>query len=334
MNIQTVALEFAINSIPVITLVYLFVAFRFSISKSKESYRYFSWMMLACALYSFGYFLEIKSLDLQTILAVRIFEYLGVIFIPSFGVLFVRSLTSEKPIKKRCRHLLYLFSLFLWIGFCTNPYHQLFYKEIRLFIGEYGAAPVTTKGPGYFVLLLYYGVFIFCSSLFLGRAYKKAKRTDLKARLRFSLIAFQLPWLSVLFILAGLDKYVDLAPLTILIVCSLFAINGIRNDMFDVKLTRWKRVFNTVNAPAFLVDGEDMLTSLNNAASEWIPKTTKSSEEICRVLAQNKLSKKPLFFVLYNEGHWLEVRRELYDDKSHLTSIVLNDITEEKTMPS
>jgi len=235
--------------------------------KWRNSTNYFSPFMFAAAFYSFGYFLEVNSINSETAFFVRNFEYLGVVLIPTFWILFVFELTKTYKTTKKLVCLLTSISLILWSLYITNPLHHLFYSKIDFVVSKFGGAMITVKGPAYYLLITYYAVLLIVSSVLLLKAYKKAKKGNNKNSFIFLFISFQFPWLTILYILAGFDKYIDVAPLTIMIMCSLFAFNEFRNDMFELQISRWISVFAKLNEPAFLIDSEGEIICSNDSAN-------------------------------------------------------------------
>ena len=131
MNIQNMIFELLVNIIPIIAAIYIIVGIRLFKKKVKNKVNYFSFLMFASAIYSFGYFLELNCESLNTFILVRNFEFLGSVFIPSFGILFIAELTEIK-ISKKLKSVLFTVSAFLWLLFISNPLHHLIYKSIDL----------------------------------------------------------------------------------------------------------------------------------------------------------------------------------------------------------
>ena len=261
LNIESLLVRFVLNIIPILSAAYIIVGIYFLNNKWRNKLNNFSLFLFASALYTFGYFLEVNSSNLGTALIFRNFEYLGVVFVPTFLFLFILDLTKTEKIKKKIAIVLYTISATLWLLYLSN-WHSLFYKSYSFSLGEYGGSFITEKGTAYYFLLFYYVVIIVFSNIILMQAYKKANNNKRKSY-RFLLISLLAPWFSVIFILAGFDKYIDLAPLNIMILCGLFAINELRNDMFELKTNRWLKISESMKDAAFLINLEGEIVCAN-----------------------------------------------------------------------
>jgi diguanylate cyclase (GGDEF)-like protein/PAS domain S-box-containing protein/putative nucleotidyltransferase with HDIG domain len=265
------------------------------------------------------------------LLLVRNFEFLGAIFIPAFGILFVAELTKIK-VKKKVAGILLTFSGLLWILYITNPIHSLFYKSVDILISKY-SIPVTEKGPVFYLFLAYVALFLIFSSILLLRANKIEKKKIKKNNFLFVLISFQIPWFVILFILLGFDTYVDPSPATIMIMCILFLLNEIKNDMFELEINRWKTNFYNIGEPAFLIDKSGEIVCSNMIAISLFKdngKSSKSIKEIIDHLSKSELENKQVFFTINNEIRWFDVRINNFDIKNKFTNYLLIDVTAKK----
>jgi diguanylate cyclase (GGDEF)-like protein/PAS domain S-box-containing protein/putative nucleotidyltransferase with HDIG domain len=321
-------LELLVNIIPFITAAYIVVGLNLFKQKLGRKVSSFSLLMFASAIYSFGYFLELNTVSLQTLLLVRNFEYFGAILVPCVGILFISDLT-ETNVNIRTKVGLYTFSMTLWLIYITNQFHNAFYKSIKIFVGKY-SAPITIKGIGYYFLLAFVMVFLFLSSTMLLRAYKTAKKTSKKKSFFFMFVAFQIPWISVFLILAGMDKYIDSVPATILIMSSLFLINEIKNDMFDLNINIWKNTFFHIEDPAFLVDKFGEIACSNKNLDSLFETLNTSVDETIYILNHCEFENKPVFFEINNECRCFNVKKHYLDTNGKFTSYLLIDITGKK----
>jgi hypothetical protein len=231
MNIEGTIVRTLVSIIPIISAVYIIVGLKLYRQKGPRQVNFFSWLMFASAVYSFGYYLELNWISEATFSLIRDLEFLGVIFIPSFGILFINQLTNNEP-SRRTKTLLITISTLLWLLFITNPLHHLVYDKVDLLIVKGFSIAFTKKKPLFYTIMAHYAVFVTISSITLIRAYGKVSRQSFKASYRFLLMTFQIAWIPVIIILLGQDKYFDPVPATILIINSLFVVNEIKNDMF------------------------------------------------------------------------------------------------------
>jgi len=317
MDWSKVLVHTLVYSLPAVAALYVTVGVRLLRQTDGRKIHSFSLLMFAAAIYSLGYFLELQSGTLEVLLAVRNFELFGAIFLPAVGFLFVAELTGRRwgPVPVV---FLVLVSLGLWLLLVTNPLHALFYRKIGIAVGTF-SVPVTEKGPGYFGFLAWVGVFLIGSSLLLFRAWKAETAQKRRKSLGFVLLVFQIPWGALLIILVGADAWVDPVPPAIMLVCLLFLVNELSNDMFELQIKRWRRLFEGVAEAAFLLDKDGNIQESNAQAARLIgvsvPQTLDST-----------------FSWTGPDGtlRWFEASKNLYDPERQLTSCLLVDVTERK----
>ena len=110
------------------------------------------------------------------------------------------------------------------------------------------------RGPAFYSMMTYYTVFLIFSIIALSKAHKRAKKTNRKNSFLFLKNSFQIPWFAIIFILLDFDTYIDPVAVTIMILAALFAINEIKNDMFELQTKMWKCTYENIGEPAFLID--------------------------------------------------------------------------------
>ena len=322
-------LKLLVNIIPVISAVFVIVGIRLFKQKIENKVNYFSFLMFASAIYSFGYFLELNCVSLNTLLLVRNFEFLGSVFVPTFGILFITELTKIKKIKKSAG-ILFAVSTVLWLIFITNPLHHLIYKSVDLRIVRGFSVPSVVREPVFYSLMLYYAFFLIFASIVLLKAYKKSKRRRNKNNFRFLFVFLQIPWLTILFILLGFDTYVDPVPAIIIIICILFGINEIKNDRFEVQINSWNGIFADIGEPAFMVDSTGEIICSNINADSFFIELKKSTRDVIENLDKNESHNKAVFFTINNEIKWFNIKKYNFDTQRKLTSYLLINITDRK----
>jgi len=324
-----VILKLLVNILPIISAVFVIVGIKLFKQKVENKVNYFSLLMFASAIYSFGYFLELNCVSLNTLLLIRNFEFLGSVFVPTFGILFITELTKIKIIKKSAG-ILFAVSTILWLIFITNPLHHLIYKSIDLrIVGGFGV-PNVVREPVFYSLMVYYAFFLIFVSIILLKAYKKSKRRRNKNNFRFLLVSLQIPWLTILFILLGFDTYIDPVPATIIIICVLFGINEIKNDRFEMQINRWNGIFANIGEPAFMIDSAGEIICSNINADKFFSELKKSIKDTIKILDENESYSEPGFFTINNEIKWFNIKKYNFDTQRKLINYLLINITDRK----
>ena len=329
MDIKKMIIDFYINIIPIISAVYIISGIKFFKHKFGKKTTYFSLFMFVSALYSLGYYLEIKSLSEETAMFIRNFEYLGVTLLPSYAILFVSELTKTKISMKK-RLALFTTSAILWFLYLTHPFHDLFYRKIEFVLTEYGGAIISQKGPAYYLLLSFYGFLLIDSTIMLVKAYNSAYKKNSKKSFIFLLISFQLPWLNVLFILGGYDEFFDITPLTIMIISILFAINEIKYSMFELQISKWRNAFDSVSEPSFLVDEYGEAVCLNLTAKDVFDEFGNDIREMLKDLDNSVLTHKPALLKVKDGVRWYQLERNYFEFKKNYINYFLKDVTEKE----
>lgn len=328
MDLGKSIIQLLVNLIPVISVVYVAAGGRLFKHKGEDTVNYFSLLLFACALYSFGYYLELNSNSFEAMLIFRNIEYIGVVLVPSFGLLFIADICNYKYNYKVSLPLLML-SLILWLLFITDPFHNLMYTSIDIYYGLY-SVPMTDKGPLFYLIIAYYGVFLISSSIMLYYSYNKASNRYRRRSLRFLLGAFTVPWVALLFIVLGFDKYVDPTPIMIMIMCALFLVNNYKNNMLELEIKRWEGSFNDFNQPAFLVDTLREIVNYNKEASIIVNGSPQYKGEFVDMLEDAEIDNIPLKLEVNSYTMWYYVKRNYYDIKRRYFNYFLVDITSSK----
>jgi diguanylate cyclase (GGDEF)-like protein/PAS domain S-box-containing protein/putative nucleotidyltransferase with HDIG domain len=231
MDLMEMLQSFFINILPVLSIVYLSVGIRYVKHKHSGRINYFSLFMFACAVYTFGYYLEIQTINLAWMPWVRGFEFLGVAALPGLGIVYIAEYTLSQCIPRKYPIWLAGLSATLWVSYVTNPLHHLFYLSIEFNQGEFGTIVQTVKGPFYYLVLVYYCCFVLLAAYFLASAIFHVqppdKATD-KKRLLAGLLVSIVP---LILILGGYDSLLDPVPFAMILMNTVFLSNEIVNQI-------------------------------------------------------------------------------------------------------
>ncbi len=327
MDLKDAFLRTLVGIIPLVSIIYIVVGIKLYRQKGPRHLNYFSILMFASAIYSFGYYLELNWLAETTFHLVRSFEFFGSVFIPSFGLLFVRQLTGRHTSIGE-KAVLITISLALWLLFITDPiYHQI-YKDVDMVRINGFTIAITLKNPLFYTLMTYYAGFVITSSFLLFQTYRKTLSSSLRSSFRFLLISFQVAWVPVLIILLRLDTYYDPVPSTILIFCGLLMANEVRNDIFNLLLLRWRKDYEHLSEPALLTD-EKGNPICCNAVAESLSNASGVALRNLNIDAEPSFIDKTLnLFTQEGIKRRYVVHRNIFDNNNHYTTYLLFDITE------
>jgi signal transduction histidine kinase/CheY-like chemotaxis protein len=331
MDVIGVTITLVVGVLPLVSLIYIVVGIKYLRNFRHVGLNYFSLMLFACAIYSIGYFLEVNSGTSAVAFLVRNFEYFGVAFVPSTGILFIMQLAQLKKIIKSQVLILFGLSALLFALYLTNPFHYFFYRSIEFVMTDYGMAVLTIKGPFYYLLLAYYSFFMLSALAMLFKSYRQARQRNRLRSLKFLILAFQIPWLAIAFIVFGFDVYVDPTPFMIALMCSLFALNEIRNDMFQLVIHHWRNFYDTVGEPAFLTDAEAQILCANPAGQICQQQAGDMPDtEFLRQLDDYESSGAFYMTSINEDVRWYVVKKSVFGVKNILTNYIFSDVTKKR----
>ncbi len=327
MNLQNVLLNLIVYAMPIIASTYIYFGIRLIKQKVNGAFNYFSTLMFAAAIYALGYFLSLNSEHLDMMIFARNLANLGVIFIPTFGIIFVTQFV-RMALPATAKYFLFAISGILWLIYITDPIYHLAFNWIELIRINGFSVASTSKNIGYYLILAYYGVFLVFSTLVLLKAIKTASSRSLKKSYRFVLIILQVSWLGVLVILMGWDKYIDPTPTVILFISAAIGLNEVKNDLFQLEINRWKQTFWNIGEVAFLINAYAEIVCMNPAANLFFKGKEKNGSEILRILNRGDHKRSPVKISAADGAHWFYVNKNDFDIKRKLVSYMLVDFTE------
>nr|WP_320024467.1 HD domain-containing phosphohydrolase [uncultured Acetobacterium sp.] len=316
-----------VYSLPIIAAAYIFAGIKLLKQKVDGHFNYFSVLMFSSAIYALGYFLSLNSLTIEMMIFARDCENLGVIFIPTFGILFISQFVKKK-LSVTIKHLLYSLSVMLWIIYITNPIHHWAFSRVELIKINGFAVAATSKNIGYYLILAYYGFFIIFSTVALLSAIKKSNTESLKKSYQFIFVALQISWIAVFVIIVGLDKYIDPTPVVILFIAAIIGLNEVKNDLFELEINRWKHTFSNMGEVAFLINDYHEIICMNPVANHFFVGRKESVSEILKILDQGDQKRTPVKIRVDNDIRWFYVNKNDFDIKRKLINYMLVDFTE------
>lgn len=231
MDLKEMMQVFIINLLPFLSIVYAVAGIQYLKHKQSGRLNFFGLFMFACAVYSFGYYLEIQTYDPQIMLWVRGFEFFGVVALPGVGIIYIAEYALGHMLPRKFAVWLAILSALLWVVYATNPLHHLFYHSINMVHGEIGTIIQTIKGPLYYLLLAYYCSFIILAIFFLATAVFRAQMPDKANDKKALLGAFLISWVPLIIILSGYDDNVDPVPFSFILMNGIFLATEVINQI-------------------------------------------------------------------------------------------------------
>ncbi len=228
-------------------------------------------LMISITFYSFGYAFEIASDTLPQVEFWLRVEYLGIPFIPFFLIIMVIGYAGLE-----IRHKPFVFAILLSFSLAnlamhyTNNFHHLFYKTISL--NKSGIFPTLmfTKGPWYWVHVLYANLSLLITNIVFFRMKRRAVALFRK---QINIITWStlVPWLGYLIYLFGLSPFgLDLSPFTFTLTGLIASWGLFQHKLFDLSPIARDKIFETMNDGVLVLDLQDRIVDYNPAAQSML----------------------------------------------------------------
>ncbi len=307
---------------------------------------WFTLLMLSLAWWSLGYTFELLSIDLPVIVFWAKVQYVGITAAPVLWLTLVLACTDRSKWLTR-RNLTFLFivpvltQLLVW----TNEFHKLIWMDITLNTDGGFVWMDFSRGPWYWVNVIYAYILLLLSILLLIRSFFRSSGLY-RRQFAVLLIGSLAPWLGNLIYMTGLSfSHLDLTPFA-------FTLTGLSGGwglfyyrLLDIVPVARDAVIESMSDAVMVLNAKNHLVDLNPAAQGVIGQPAR---EVIGQPAELILSDWPALIEQYQsitETHTEitavteEGKRHLdlsisplYDRQGRLTGrlIVFRDITEHK----
>ena len=243
--------------------------------RAGERTRAFAGLCAASLVYSVGYILELVSLDLQTVLLMIRFEYLGIVMIAPFLVLVTREFMDDRS-RRLPVPLLFAVPVLTVILVATMNLHQLYYKDPTLTRIAGLSFLQFGRGPAYWLHITYQNLVIaYCVLTFIRHSISGPRARRAQARLM--LAGCLLPWTGFVLYLSGrIPLGIDPIPVTLSLTGVLFAVGFFRHRLFDLRPIARDTVFEQMRDAVLVTDDQGIVVDHNTSAGRIFPALEKS----------------------------------------------------------
>ncbi len=331
MDVGVILIRLFVNIVPVLAALYTWMGIRFWRQGRKSGNPWYSLLLFCCAIFALEYYLEMQIENTAVELALRSIAFLGLAFLPAFGILFIRHLTTATATPRRLRISLFSLTLMLWLLFVLNPLHGLYYGELyHRSIGGYSSLHLA-RGPLFFALYGYCTAFLAYALWKLRGALQKHKQRSDRRRFIMLMVFFASLLPCVLWLFLGLDRILDPTPVFLLFLGSVSLWGEGKNDLMQTQLARWEEMFDDCAEPAFLFRESGELQKANRAAALLPGSADMEPEALSRLLERAVLSRGPVGFPPSKPERWLDVRKSVFDARRGLNHYQLTDVTDRRS---
>ncbi len=304
-------------------------------------------LMLAVAVWTLGYTLELGSPDLPSKLFWGKVSYLGVGFVPVAWFTFVIQYTGrEKWLSYRNLGVLAIEPLVTLLLVWTNEAHGMFYSNTRLDTSGPFLVLDLTYGVWFWVDVAYSYLLLLLGTLLLIQAFIHSPQLY-RRQIGIMLIGTFAPWAAEVLLISGLSPFypLDLTPFAFVLSGLALTWGLFRLQMLDMVPVARDAVIEGMSDGVIVLDAQHRIVDLNPAAQRVIGH---SASEVIGQPAAQVLSGRPDLVERYRDV--TEAREEivlgeseaqryfdlrispLHNRRSGLTGrlVVFRDITERK----
>lgn len=229
--------------------------------------------MLCTGIWGFFYGLELASVDLEMIKVFIKLQYIGIVLLSPFWLIFSLRYTSySSPSYTRWIRLSFVIPILSYLAILTNDQHHLFYRSLDLT----STGPLTTvaieRGPLYFVNVCYFYAMFTLGTVIVWKRFKHAD-VLFQAQSRVIVIAVLIPF--VLNIIYQTDIYrpfevIDLTPFGFLLTYLLIGAAVIKYNLFGIKPIAQSKIIEAITRGVLVVNERFQIVDFNPALKKFI----------------------------------------------------------------
>jgi signal transduction histidine kinase len=311
--------------------------------RNANAFREFSLLMMAVALYSFGYAFELTANNLQGIRFWLYFEYLGISYLPALLILFALKFTNNnKWINSLTLATLFGVSTLTLLMNYTNGLHQLFYATMDTVQKDTLTVLIITKGIWYWVHIIYVNSSFVVFSVLLFAFYRNV--TDLyRKQVSIIFLASLVMWIGfILFIFHLSPNGIDINPIVFTISGLIIAWGMMYYRIFDIVPIALENVYQSIHDGVIILDNEERIVACNPVAALVLEhfvvkpvghKISESGNFYSRLLPlfNSETGEHNIALELENSTKFYFMRTSLIYNKSKVIvgrALIFNDITQ------
>src|SRR6266516_5187268 len=238
----------------------------------------FSILMLAVAVWSLGYALELAGADVPTKLFWLNIEYLGIVIVPAAWLTLALQYTGRtKWLAPRLLVLLSIEPLITLVLVWTNDIHHLIHAKVGLEISSAFTVLVITRGTWYWINVVYSFLLLLLGTALIVLFIPTLRRSASVYRGQVSAlcIAVLVPWVSNAVTDFGLSPLpnLDLTPLAFTVTGIAMAWSLFRFRLLDITPVARYAVVESMSDAVIVLDKYNRITDLNPAAQRLLGHT-------------------------------------------------------------
>lgn len=235
--------------------------------KGVSGVKAFSLLMLAMAVHTAAYAVELRSPNLETMYLWTRVEYVAMSFYPFLIFWFAREYVGERKFANR-----YVMAVLLVINIITlflvqtNPLHGWYYENLA--IDNSLGFPVLAIDKGFWYLVQVAALYFAIGYAFVVLLNRRIKtRGSSRRRVTLILAGMSVPFVVSIIYMLGIGK-LDLSPFAYIFLSLLVAAGLYRYDILFLSEVTHEMIFNTIDESVIVVDGEGYILKINQATRQ------------------------------------------------------------------
>ncbi|BFN36159.1 histidine kinase N-terminal 7TM domain-containing protein [Fidelibacter multiformis] len=287
------AFQIIINFLPIFGAGYLLLGLISDRNRDIQGGFFFSLLMIASSVYTFGYYFEVHSSDVDTAFMYLSIEYIGLAFLGTLWVLFIMEYTGRfMKYRRYIATFMVLFSLITLFVVNSNPAHELYYQNLGLVKLEHLSLVTFDRGPWYWIFVSYTNICFLIGTILLLYTWYTSNEA---VRKRFFLlfIGSLFPWISLIINQVSHNNLkIDFGPFGILAAALIFIYNIYAYKLFELLPAAKKTVFESMQDGVVILNRENLVTECNQAAERLLGKhLTQKGADAASLFNQETLQK-------------------------------------------
>ena len=258
-------MQTVISGLLILSSVFLIGLSYYALNKKNlPGARSFSLLCIASAIYTFGYGMEIRFFDIDSIDFWSKFQYLGLPFIPALWIDLAFKF-SRYNIRKKLKYNILLLSipiLTLIFRFTSGTLH-LHYSEINTVFNGHFTVLQISRGPWYYIHYLYFIASSFIA-IFIYYNLNKRSRGYIKTQSKIMILASIVPVFSLLFNILGITPLMlDAGPFFLVFDYIIFAIGIFKYNFLHIIPLARAKTFSSISEGVMVLDLENNIIDYN-----------------------------------------------------------------------
>lgn len=227
--------------------------------------RWFGYLLFSIGTWSLSYGFELSSTTLEQMLFWQNIEYLVIVLIPAFWLLFILKFTGrDRYINTKNFIWIIIIPIITLLLVWTNNFHHLYFKTVS--IDSSGSFPLLKLefGVWYFVYTTYFYILLALGVVMLINKYRNSDPLFKRHNLIILLAAF-IPWFANLVYFFGFRPmgHIDITPFAFVITMFMLSVGFIRFRLLDIIPIAREKVLEAMKEGLIVMDYLDRIVDLN-----------------------------------------------------------------------